>query len=121
MILYKYTADCSKLNLEQEDSTKEGYERLYSRRSDAAEWNSKFYTAYRTEKKFFIMISDILNGQMTIVAALEMEVVPRVCVDCIQKILPGSCLRMRRSQMMRFAKNWFGQNGITGRSVTAGR
>ena len=34
------------------------------------------------------MISDILNGQMTIVAALEMEVVPRVCVDCIQKILP---------------------------------
>ena len=88
MILYKYTADCSKLNLEQEDSTKEGYERLYSRRSDAAEWNSKFYTAYRTEKKFFIMISDILNGQMTIVAALEMEVVPRVCVDCIQKILP---------------------------------
>ena len=41
MILYKYTADCSKLNLEQEDSTKEGYERLYSRRSDAAEWNSK--------------------------------------------------------------------------------
>ena len=33
MILYKYTADCSKLNLEQEDSTKEGYERLYSRRS----------------------------------------------------------------------------------------
>ena len=23
MILYKYTADCSKLNLEQEDSTKE--------------------------------------------------------------------------------------------------
>ena len=88
MILYKYTADCSKLNLEQEDSTKEGYERLYSRRSDAAEWNSKFYTAYRTEKKFFIMISDILNGQMTIVAALEMEVVPRACVDCIQKILP---------------------------------
>jgi len=78
----------AKLNLEQEDSTKEGYERLYSRRSDAAEWNSKFYTAYRTEKKFFIMISDILNGQMTIVAALEMEVVPRVCVDCIQKILP---------------------------------
>jgi hypothetical protein len=53
MILYKYTADCSKLNLEQEDSMKEGYERLYSRRSDAAEWNSKFYTAYRTEKKFF--------------------------------------------------------------------
>ncbi len=30
----------------------------------------------------------LLNGQMTIVAALEMEVVPRVCVDCIQKILP---------------------------------
>ena len=56
MILYKYTADCSKLNLEQEDSTKEGYERLYSRRSDAAEWNSKFYTAYRTEKKFFIIL-----------------------------------------------------------------
>lgn len=76
MILYKYTADCSKLNLEQEDSTKEGYERLYSRRSDAAEWNSKFYTAYRTEKKFFIMISDILNGQMTIVAALE---IPGMC------------------------------------------
>ena len=29
MILYKYTADCSKLNLEQEDSTKEGHESLY--------------------------------------------------------------------------------------------
>ena len=58
MILYKYTADCSKLNLEQEDSTKEGHESLYSRRSDITEWNSKFYTAYRTEKKFFIMISD---------------------------------------------------------------
>lgn len=26
MILYKYTADCSKLNLEQEGTTKEGYE-----------------------------------------------------------------------------------------------
>ena len=59
MILYKYTADCSKLNLEQEGTTKEGYEGLYPRRSDIAEWNSKFYTAYRTEKKFFIMISDI--------------------------------------------------------------
>lgn len=59
MILYKYTADCSKLNLDQEGTTKEGYEGLYPRRSDIAEWNSKFYTAYRTEKKFFIMISDI--------------------------------------------------------------
>ena len=88
MILYKYTADCSKLNLEQEDSTKEGHESLYSRRSDITEWNSKFYTAYRTEKKFFIMISDIRKDKMTIVAALEMEVVPRECVDCIQKILP---------------------------------
>ena len=56
MILYKYTADCSKLNLGQEDSTKEEYETLSSRRSAVAEWNSKFYTAYRTEKKFFIMI-----------------------------------------------------------------
>lgn len=37
MILYKYTADCSKLNLEQEDSTKEGHESLYSRRSDITE------------------------------------------------------------------------------------
>ena len=54
MILYKYTADCSKLNLEQEDATKEGHESLYSRRSNIAEWNSKYYTAYRTEKKFFI-------------------------------------------------------------------
>ena len=45
MILYKYTADCSKLNLEQEDATKERYEGLYPRRSDIAEWNSKFYTA----------------------------------------------------------------------------
>ena len=53
MILYKYTADCSKLNLDQEGTTKEGYEGLYPRRSDIAEWNSKFYTAYRTEKKFF--------------------------------------------------------------------
>lgn len=52
MILYKYTADCSKLNLEQEDSTKEGYERLYSRRSDAAEWNSKFYTATVQKRSF---------------------------------------------------------------------
>ena len=118
MILYKYTADCSKLNLEQEDSTKEGHESLYSRRSDITEWNSKFYTAYRTEKKFFIMISDIRKDKMTIVAALEMEVVPRECVDCIQKL---SCSRVRRSQMMRFVKNWSGQNGITGRSVTAGR
>ena len=40
MILYKYTADCSKLNPEQEDATKEGHESLYSRRSDIAEWNS---------------------------------------------------------------------------------
>ena len=56
MILYKYTADCSKLNLDQEGTTKEGYEGLYPRRSDIAEWNSKFYTAYRTEKKFFIMV-----------------------------------------------------------------
>ena len=30
MILYKYTADCSKLNPEQEDATKEGHESLYS-------------------------------------------------------------------------------------------
>lgn len=56
MILYKYTADCSKLNPEQEDATKEGHGSFYSRRSDITEWNSKFYTAYRTEKKFFIMI-----------------------------------------------------------------
>lgn len=88
MILYKYTADCSKLNLEQEDTTKEGYEGLYPRRSDIAEWNSKFYTAYRTEKKFFIMISDIRKDKMTIVAELEMEVDPRECVDYIRKILP---------------------------------
>lgn len=88
MILYKYTADCSKLNLEQEDATKEGYEGLYPRRSDIAEWNSKFYTAYRTEKKFFIMISDIRKDKMTIVAELEMEVDPRECVDYIRKILP---------------------------------
>ncbi len=51
MILYKYTADCSKLNLEQEDSTKEGYERLYSRRSDAAEWNS--FTLPTVQKRSF--------------------------------------------------------------------
>lgn len=88
MILYKYTADCSKLNLEQEGTTKEGYEGLYPRRSDIAEWNSKFYTAYRTEKKFFIMISDIRKDKMTIVAELEMEVDPRECVDYIRKILP---------------------------------
>ena len=88
MILYKYTADCSKLNLEQEDATKEGHESLYSRRSDITEWNSKFYTAYRTEKKFFIMISDIRKDKMTIVAELEMEVDPRECVDYIRKILP---------------------------------
>lgn len=88
MILYKYTADCSKLNLEQEGTTKKGYEGLYPRRSDIAEWNSKFYTAYRTEKKFFIMISDIRKDKMTIVAELEMEVDPRECVDYIRKILP---------------------------------
>ena len=88
MILYKYTADCSKLNPEQEDATKEGHESLYSRRSDIAEWNSKFYTAYRTEKKFFIMISGIRKDKMTIVAELEMEVDPGECVDYIRKILP---------------------------------
>ena len=52
MILYKYTADCSKLNLEQEDATKEGYEGLYPRRSDIAEWNSKFYTATVQKRSF---------------------------------------------------------------------
>ena len=52
MILYKYTADCSKLNPEQEDATKEGHESLYSRRSDIAEWNSKFYTATVQKRSF---------------------------------------------------------------------
>lgn len=53
MILYKYTADCSKLNLEQEDSTKEGYERLYSRRSDAG-WNgTASFTLPTVQKRSF--------------------------------------------------------------------
>ena len=117
MILYKYTADCSKLNPEQEDATKEGHESLYSRRSDIAEWNSKFYTAYRTEKKFFIMISGIRKDKMTIVAELEMEVDPGECVDYIRKILP----EMRKSQVMSFTKKWSGQNGITGRSAISGQ
>ena len=95
MILYKYTADCSKLNLEQEDATKERYEGLYPRRSDIAEWNSKFYTAYRTEKKFFIIFG-------------------RYCRK-------WSCLHVRRSQVMSFTKKWSGQNGITGRSATSGQ
>ena len=117
MILYKYTADCSKLNLEQEGTTKEGYEGLYPRRSDIAEWNSKFYTAYRTEKKFFIMISDIRKDKMTIVAELEMDVwiiFGRYC----QK---WSCLHVRKSQVMSFTKKWSGQNGITGRSAISGQ
>ena len=118
MILYKYTADCSKLNPEQEDATREGYEGLYPQRSDIAEWNSKFYTAYRTEKKFFIMISDIRKDKMTIVAELEMEVDPRECVDYIRK---WSCLHVRKSQVMSFTKKWSGQNGITGRSATSGQ
>ena len=88
MILYKYTADCSKLNLEQEDSTKEGYESLYSRRSNVAEWNSRFYTAYRMEKKFYLVISDVLNGKMTIAAACKAEMESRAHVEYIQKILP---------------------------------
>lgn len=67
------------------------------------------------------MISDILNGQMTIVAALEMKWFPGMWIVFRRYCRKLSCLRMRRSQMMRFAKNWFGQNGITGRSVTAGR
>ncbi len=68
------------------------------------------------------MISDILNGQMTIVAALEMEVVPRVCVDCIQKILPEmELLACEEITSDEFYKEMVRQNGITGRSAISGQ
>ena len=107
MILYKYTADCSKLNLEQEKvQKKEGYEGLYPRRSDIAEWNSKFYTAYRTEK-FFIMISDIRKDKMTIVAELEMEkwILGNVWIIFGRYRQKWSCLHVK-TQVMSFTKKW---------------
>jgi len=78
MIFYKYTIDCSKLELEEYANEKDKMKRLYSRDSPILDFNREFLALYQIDKKSYLVISDILQKKMTIVAAHRAE--PLGCV-----------------------------------------
>lgn len=86
MILMKYVADCS--NMKIEDADKESYDRFYSRRGVIPEVNNQFYTVYTIDKKFRIIVSDVLRNRMTIVVAYKFEVNIDECEQCIKDKMP---------------------------------
>ena len=73
MILYRYTADCSGMKLKEKDMDKDSCNKFYSRRGVVPEINSRFYTEFSVEKKYWIAITDILRDRMTIVFAFRFE------------------------------------------------
>lgn len=73
MILYRYTADCSGMKLKDKDMDKDSCNKFYSRRGAIPEINSRFYTEFSVERKYWIAITDILRDRMTIVFAYRFE------------------------------------------------
>lgn len=88
MILYKYIADCSQMKVDDPEKNKEIYDKFFSRGGDIPEVNSQFYTVYSVEKKYRIVISDVIRNRMTIVAACKAEVARYECDECIRTKLP---------------------------------
>ena len=88
MIFYKYTVDCSKLELEEYANEKDKMKRLYSRDSPILDFNREFLALYQIDKKSYLVISDILQKKMTIVAAHRAEPLGCVCDALIREKLP---------------------------------
>lgn len=88
MILIKYTADCSHMSMEEMTDDKDSYDRFYSRRGVIPDINSKFYTVYSLDKKYWIVVSDVIRNIMTIIVAYKSEVDTREIKMCITEKLP---------------------------------
>lgn len=88
MILYRYTADCSGMNLKDKDMDKDSCNKFYSRRGLVPVINSKFYTSFSVEKKYWIAITDIIRDRMTIVFAYGFESDICEAEDSIRTNLP---------------------------------
>lgn len=73
MILYKYSADCSKMELGNKKQDNNEYARFYSYQSPITALNNKFYTIYSVEKKVRVVISKVWDDKMTLVAVQKME------------------------------------------------
>ena len=88
MILYKYSADCSKMELENKKQDNNEYARFYSYQSPITALNNKFYTIYSVEKKVRVVISKVWDDKMTLVAVQKMDADAEECEKIIKKHLP---------------------------------
>ena len=88
MILYKYSADCSKMELGNKKQDNNEYARFYSYQSPITALNNKFYTIYSVEKKVRVVISKVWDDKMTLVAVQKMEADAEECEKIIKKHLP---------------------------------
>ena len=95
MILYRYTADCSRMQLNDTELDKESYESFYSRRGLIPEINSKFCTVFSIDRKFWIAITDVLREIMTIVLAYKFETDVSEIEECIRTNLPDIVISKR--------------------------
>ena len=88
MILYKYTADCSRTVYRDTDKSNDQLEIFFSARGLIPGINANLYTEYCVRKKFRIMITNVVRDQMTIVAAITHEVAVDACEELIRETLP---------------------------------
>ena len=95
MILYKFTADCSKMKIDTPEKNKDNSGMLISRGGVVYEINRNFYTAYSVDRKFRIVLSDIVGNAMTIVIALQAGVELSKCDACIKINLPDISILKR--------------------------
>lgn len=79
MILYKITARTS-LHIEEKD--------FYSRQNLIYEKNIQYSNIYTTDKKYKIMITDILDGEIILTVAVKYEVAISDCVKFILNSIP---------------------------------
>ena len=98
MILLKYIADCSRMNLEKEYDDKEAYDRFYSRRGPIPGVNESFCSMYEVDKKFYIVVSDVIKNRMTLVVAYQYDTDIAVVDACISEKLPDIIL-MRQEEI----------------------
>lgn len=88
MILYKYIADCSHMKLDDTEKNMKNYELSFLQEGIIAEVNRQFYTLYSVEKRYRIIISDVIHNRMTIVVACKAEVGRCECDKSIRTKLP---------------------------------